>query len=743
MRLQTTSPDTSSIGFTDGLDGVIDMTVAANRARKKMLDVVRKGAGEAFGEISRGVPKEYHGVLEGIKTLGRAAFDFITPSTERPTREQFIEESAMNLSPVPVAFAGVHTLLKKKPVSAKATFEAMYPQITKNIVTLVEVPQKALRYAVGETNKNTTSLGAFISNSKLSRQFSELITLRKPKLHPEIRKAILGDKPVLLFNAEAPRGTGFHEGQHIADFLAGRRSSESAAEAFASEKMIQIMKAREGRWHGKKAFKAKGSIVEETRIPGAPELMGVYTKRTLATMKALGENAEGDVINVSPDSRMFVSKNTKPEIVPKSIRSAVMSQGEIFPTAEGHERAIQLAKDYFGPNFIETDITKGWWGKTPRGKERFIALENSPDTDDPRRIAQAMSSGGRWRVTQLMKSNDEWVPLDHRTFSRKGLALKYATERGNKAEPFGVPPPGEITRSLVRGDLEAGVPFRQVAGGGSRLKVESMLEDYGNSQDVRTMAHSIISTLRSVEDEPAAQMLISQAERLIHQTAKAKRGFSFVGELDDLVRATRKTFPQLYIRFGDASSIRRTIEHVEGSHAFENIRATRRGEYPFSRNPGNEDRRLNIQRIETERAAEGPMAFGPSEWVNTRPQLNPEGVPETGWEYALRGSRGIEHRAGLPPGLRTPVGDLLEERHAIRAPGIRVDNIDMVRLLTPYLGEARASSAVQLITELSRLEYNESRRILHNATARLLEVQVPEDLIRRYHVEVARRRIYR
>ena len=62
------------------------------------------------------------------------------------------------------------------------------------------------------------------------------------------------------------------------------------------------------------------------------------------------------------------------------------------------------------------------------------------------------------------------------------------------------------------------------------------------------------------------------------------------------------------------------------------------------------------------------MAFGPSEWVNTRPQLNPEGVPETRWEYALRGSRGIEHRAGLPPGLRTPVGDLLEERHAVRAP---------------------------------------------------------------------------
>jgi len=330
MKFQTTSPDTSSIGFTDGIDGVIDMTVAANRARKTMLDVVRKGAGEAFEEISRGVPKEYSGVLEGIKTLGRAAFDFITPSTERPTREQFIEESAMNLSPVPVAFAGVHTLLKKKPVSAKATFEAMYPQITKNIVTLVEVPQKALRYAVGETNKNTTSLGAFISNSKLSRQFSELITLRKPKLHPEIRKAILGDKPVLLFNAEAPRGTGFHEGQHLADFLAGRRSSEDAAEAFASEKMIQIMKVREGRWHGTKAFKAKSSIVEETRVPGAPELMGVYTKRTLATMKALGENAEGYVINVSPDSRMFVSKNTKPEIVPKSIRSAVMSQGEMW-----------------------------------------------------------------------------------------------------------------------------------------------------------------------------------------------------------------------------------------------------------------------------------------------------------------------------------------------------------------------------------------------------------------------------
>src|SRR3990167_1041271 len=118
MRLQTTSPDTSSIGFTDGLDGVIDMTVAANRARKKMLDVVRKGAGEAFGEISRGVPKEYHGVLEGVKTLGRAAFDFITPSTERPTREQFIEESAMNLSPVPVAFGGVYT---KRTLAAMKT----------------------------------------------------------------------------------------------------------------------------------------------------------------------------------------------------------------------------------------------------------------------------------------------------------------------------------------------------------------------------------------------------------------------------------------------------------------------------------------------------------------------------------------------------------------------------------------------------------------------------------------------
>ena len=48
MKFQTTSPDTSSIGFTDGIDGVIDMTVAANRARKTMLGVVRKGAREAF-----------------------------------------------------------------------------------------------------------------------------------------------------------------------------------------------------------------------------------------------------------------------------------------------------------------------------------------------------------------------------------------------------------------------------------------------------------------------------------------------------------------------------------------------------------------------------------------------------------------------------------------------------------------------------------------------------------------------
>jgi len=497
MKFQTTSPDTSSIGFTDGIDGVIDMTVAANRARKTMLDVVRKGAREAFGEISRGVPKEYRGVLEGVKTLGRTAFDFITPSTERPTREQFIEESAMNLSPVPMAFAGV------------------------------------------------------------------------------------------------------------------------------------------------------------------------YTKRTLAAMKTLGENAEGYIINVSPDSRMFVSKNTKPEIVPKSIRSAVMSQGEIFPTAEGHERAIQLAKDYFGPNFIETDITKGWWGKTPRGKERFIALENSPDTDDPIRIAQAMSSGGRWRVTQLMKSNDEWVPLDHRTFSRKGLALKYATERGNKAEPFGVPPPGEITRSLARGDLEAGVAFRQVAGGGNRFVVQAMRkrisEDPRELGDMMATIDSITSHLQVMGEETS---LIAQGKFLLSTYEKAGKDrssmISFADDIDSFLRATRKAYPEFDTnpliqdvkRLRSKRDVIDVIEREESSNAFQNIRAS--GRHVFA--------------IRTERDREGPMAFGPSEWVNTRPQLNPEGVPETGWEYALRGSRGIEHRAGLPPGLRTPVGDLLEERHAIRAP---------------------------------------------------------------------------
>src|SRR3990167_6663538 len=63
------------------------------------------------------------------------------------------------------------------------------------------------------------------------------------------------------------------------------------------------------------------------------------------------------------------------------------------------------------------------------------------------------------------------------------------------------PPPGEITRSLVRGDLEAGKAFRQVAGGRSSLKVEPEMLFYKDLSEVRLAVSEAIEKLRPFKGE--------------------------------------------------------------------------------------------------------------------------------------------------------------------------------------------------------------------------------------------------
>ena len=218
------------------------------------------------------------------------------------------------------------------------------------------------------------------------------------------------------------------------------------------------------------------------------------------------------------------------------------------------------------------------------------------------------------------------------------------TIKAMKALGEDAPPPGEITRYLVRGDLEAGVPFQKVAGGGSRLTIQGLRASHNSMYDVLGQLVSY-----TPKDDPAGQSIIKKPYSLwdkLEVTPDTKK-LALADDVDALRRAARKAFPKVnynptpnrfiaeYDRGKHYPLSQVILEQESGPNFASDIRAQRRGEYP-SVTSVTRNNRPGLNEIREERASEGPIAFGPWDWINTRADL--------------------------------PVGTLEEEAHAVVSP---------------------------------------------------------------------------
>ena len=448
--------------------------------------------------------------------------------------------------------------------------------------------------------------------------------------------------------------------------------------------------------------RASEMVDVEAMVPRSPEealLMtpvafgGVYTKRTLATMKALGEEAmappakgmvrlfRGEPYG-SYEMPSFISRD--PRLASPPIPALEQVKGQWFTRSASYAKRYPFETNFAGEKMAEN--TRLMYVDVP--KKEALAYKVSQINANPEHEFYAAAK-------HSLDEKNEFI-----------LPKKWA----NKGMMSG-PPPGEVMRSLVRGDLEAGVAFGKVAGGRSRFltqRLEQVADEH--PETVAGGIDDILSAIKAHDPEsPLLQPGIDLRDKFLSRVAEGKTAVGLGRKYGAFLKASRKLYPSIIPNnlLVSKSGVIKALLQEEGPEAFTNIRAANRGENPlegrirkqFIRTfPNASEERIKahikdeIARLESpqgrlsgvrfrldtdprvaaireERDYVGPMAFGPTEWVNTRGSVNLPNTPESAWEYALRGSRGMEHREGLPPVRRTPVGTVVEETYAVRAPG--------------------------------------------------------------------------